>query len=131
MPQPAQAVPRYVVIGIGINIGAARRPTACRTPPAWLRELAARRDRAPRCCGESRRRWCAPCWRFATHGFAPFAARFAARDALRGREVHLSDGTSGQCRRRGRDGALLVRRAGGVMPVTSSEVSVRPQARRN
>ena len=61
----------------------------------------------------------------------PFAARFAARDVLRGREVQLSDGTEGRCEGVGWGGELLVRTASGMKTITSAEVSVRPvRARR-
>jgi len=58
----------------------------------------------------------------------PFAARFATRDALRGREVRLSDGTEGRCEGVGWGGELMVRTASGVQMISSSEVSVRPRA---
>ena len=47
---------------------------------------------------------------------------------LQGRNVQLSDGTSGTAHGVGEDGALLVHTAGGMLPVTSSEISVRPVA---
>jgi BirA family biotin operon repressor/biotin-[acetyl-CoA-carboxylase] ligase len=40
--------------------------------------------------------------------------------------VRLSDGTHGMAEGVGADGALLVRTAGGLEQITSSEVSVRP-----
>lgn len=64
--------------------------------------------------------------RFEAEGFAPFRTAFAARDLLRGRPVRLSDGTHGMAEGVGADGALLVRTAGGLEQITSSEVSVRP-----
>ena len=45
---------------------------------------------------------------------------------LQGRTVQLSDGTSGMAHGVGEDGALLVHTAGGMLPITSSEISVRP-----
>lgn len=68
---------------------------------------------------------------FEQFGFAPFQSRFAARDALAGREVKLSDGTTGSAHGVGEDGALLVHTATGMKQVTSSEVSVRPLAPRS
>jgi len=65
---------------------------------------------------------------FAAHGFAPLRARYAARDLLAGREVLLSDGTSGVAQGVGADGALQVQTPAGLRSVTSSEVSVRPRA---
>jgi BirA family biotin operon repressor/biotin-[acetyl-CoA-carboxylase] ligase len=63
---------------------------------------------------------------FEQQGFAPFQQAFNARDALAGLSVTLSDGTAGVAQGVGRAGALQVLTAQGVVPVTSSEVSVRP-----
>lgn len=63
---------------------------------------------------------------FEDHGLAPFMARFAARDALAGRSVRLSDGTEGQAEGLDADGALRVRTVEGLRRVHSAEVSVRP-----
>ena len=117
---------RYLVIGIGINIGA-REAASLSTPPAWLKEW--RPGATP---GEVLREIAAPLLRdvllFSDSGFVPFAARFATRDALRGREVRLSDGTEGRCEGVGWGGELMVRTASGVQMISSSEVSVRPRA---
>ena len=48
---------------------------------------------------------------FETFGFAPFQARFNARDALRDRAVVLSDGTTGTAHGASEAGALLVHTA--------------------
>jgi BirA family biotin operon repressor/biotin-[acetyl-CoA-carboxylase] ligase len=63
---------------------------------------------------------------FGLFGFAPFQARFAARDALAGRAVQLSDGSQGVAHGVGENGALLVHTPAGMQEITSSEVSVRP-----
>lgn len=63
---------------------------------------------------------------FESEGFAAFQDRFAARDALRGLGVRLSDGTSGQARGVSAAGALRVQTENGMREVTSAEVSVRP-----
>jgi len=116
---------RYLVIGIGINIGA-REAANLSTPPAWLKEW--RPGATP---GEVLREIAAPLVRdvllFSDSGFVPFAARFAARDVLRGRDVRLSDGTEGHCEGVGWGGELLVRTASGVQMISSAEVSVRPR----
>jgi BirA family transcriptional regulator, biotin operon repressor / biotin---[acetyl-CoA-carboxylase] ligase len=65
---------------------------------------------------------------FESFGFAPFQARFDARDALRDRAVVLSDGTAGTAHGTTATGGLLVHTAAGMVAVTSSEVSVRPAA---
>ncbi|MGJ7581757.1 biotin--[acetyl-CoA-carboxylase] ligase [Variovorax sp. RHLX14] len=116
---------RHVVIGIGVNIGP-RDGDGLRAPPACLHEHMPAMT-AP----EALRLIAAPLVRdvlaFGAHGFAPFSARFAARDVLFGREVELSDGTAGRCEGVGAAGELLVKTATGLQPITSSEVSVRPR----
>jgi BirA family biotin operon repressor/biotin-[acetyl-CoA-carboxylase] ligase len=120
---PSGGAERYVVIGIGINVGS-REGAGFRTAPACVREWRAGatpgevlRDIAPALAEGVQR--------FARQGFAPFAPRFAARDALRGREVRLSDGTEGRCEGVGPIGELLVRTASGMQAITSAEVSAR------
>lgn len=124
---------RYVVIGIGINI----RPvtlippseglSATAVPPGGLLDLDPTIDAA-----EALLRVVAPLVQavktFEQYGFAPFQARFAARDVLAGRAVQLSDGTQGTARGVSDTGALRVQTAAGMVEVTSSEVSVRPAA---
>jgi len=117
---------RYAVVGVGINI--ARRDAAgLSTPPAWLQELL-----PGIAAGEALGRVAAPLVQavqaFETFGFAPFQARFNARDALRDRAVVLSDGSAGTAHGTTERGALLVHTAAGMTTVTSSEVSVRPVA---
>ena len=63
---------------------------------------------------------------FEQEGFAPFQARFAARDALAGRAVRLSDGTEGSACGVGPHGALRLQTAAGMRDISSQEVSVRP-----
>jgi BirA family biotin operon repressor/biotin-[acetyl-CoA-carboxylase] ligase len=122
---------RYVVIGIGINVralvleaaSAAGQPTAL--PPAALQDILPGMDVA-----QALQLVAAPLVQavqaFGLFGFAPFQARFAARDALAGRAVQLSDGTEGVAHGVGENGALLVHTAAGMKEITSSEVSVRP-----
>jgi len=123
---PAEPASRYAVIGVGLNIGP-RQADGMSTPPASLSEWQPNAT-APAALAQI----AAPLLRavldFAESGFTPLAARFAARDALRGREVQLSDGTHGQCAGVGPTGELLVHTAAGMTPITSSEVSVRPRA---
>lgn len=124
---------RYVVIGVGINIRPltlaleAERP-AGQPPaqaPAALQDLLPGVDAA-----QALQRVAGPLVRavqaFGMFGFAPFQARFTARDALAGRAVRLSDGTHGVAHGVGENGALLVHTAAGMKEITSSEVSVRP-----
>lgn len=117
---------RYAVIGVGINIG--ERPAeGLATPPAWLRELLPDVQ-----AGEALGRIAAPLVQavqaFEALGFGAFQARFNARDALRDRPVVLSDGTQGTAHGTTETGALLVHTAAGMVPISSSEVSVRPAA---
>jgi BirA family biotin operon repressor/biotin-[acetyl-CoA-carboxylase] ligase len=122
----AAASRRYAVIGVGVNI-LARSEAGLSTAPAALAELLPGVD-----AGEALRRVAQPLvaavQAFESFGFAPFQARFAARDVLRDRPVQLSDGTSGTAHGVTEAGALLVHTAAGMQTVTSSEVSVRPRA---
>jgi BirA family biotin operon repressor/biotin-[acetyl-CoA-carboxylase] ligase len=126
---------RYAVVGIGINI-APLPATGLSTLPACLQELEPATTDA-----HALERIAAPLLHdlllFERQGFAPFAARFAARDALRGHSVTVieqpttvpsglpsdlhgtAQGVDGQ-------GALLLQTAAGVRRIHSSEVSVRP-----
>ncbi len=119
------AGPRWLVIGIGLNIGP-RAQEGLRTAPAWVQQW--RPGATP---PEVLQALVAPLVRdvlvFGRQGFVPFAGRFAARDALRGREVELSDGTAGRCEGVGWGGELRVHTATGMQTITSSEVSVRPR----
>jgi len=63
---------------------------------------------------------------FEREGFAPFRDRFAARDALTGHRVKLSDGTEGTACGVGAHGALSVQTQNGLQDISSLEVSVRP-----
>lgn len=127
MPHAArgEGAPRYLVIGIGINIGP-READGMRTPPAWLRQWRPE-ARAPEVLAEIAAPLVRGVQAFEARGFAPFAERFAARDALRGREVQLSDGTAGLCEGVAWGGELQVRTAAGLQMISSDEVSVRPR----
>lgn len=116
---------RYVVIGIGINIGA-REGDGMRTPPAWLHQWRPGAS-APEVLAELAEPLVRTVLDFEARGFAPFAERFAARDVLRGREVALSDGTAGLCEGVAWGGELQVRTDAGLQLISSDEVSVRPR----
>jgi BirA family biotin operon repressor/biotin-[acetyl-CoA-carboxylase] ligase len=117
---------RYAVVGVGINV-APRAADGLSTPPASLQELDAALD-APAALLRVVPPLVATLQAFAQFGFAPFRARFEARDALRDRAVQLSDGTRGTAHGVSEAGALLVHTAAGMQPVSSAEVSVRPAA---
>ena len=114
-----------VVIGIGINIRP-RPAEGLSTPPAALTELWPEAT-----AGAALLRLMPTLVRtlqeFEQQGFAPLQARFEARDVLRGREVHTSDGQSGRALGVGPTGALRWLHAGGEQLIDSSEVSVRPR----
>ena len=122
--QHDMTAPRYVVIGIGINVRP-RPGDGMRTAPACLQEIDAALD-APTALACILPNLVAEVQSFAQHGFAPLMRRFARRDLLAGREVNLSDGTSGMAQGVAADGGFLVRTAAGLQVVTSSEISVRP-----
>ena len=129
---------RHAVIGVGLNVELPELlpapPVADEAavvalppvPPAALQELEPGRD-----AGE----WLAvivpalarDLQAFEQAGFAAFAQRFAARDALAGLELRLSDGLQGVGAGVGPDGALRLRTVNGLVDVTSAEVSVRPR----
>ena len=115
---------RYAVIGVGINI-APREASGLATAPAWLQELLPGID-----ASQTLQRLAAPLVRavkrFEAQGLAPFLQAFESRDALAGRSVTLSDGTTGQARGVDGSGALLVHTLAGLQRISSSEVSVRP-----
>jgi len=117
---------RYLVIGIGLNVGV-REAEGLSTVPAWVHQWAPDTS-APELLHALVEPLVRTVLRFGEQGFAPFAARFAARDALRGREVQLSDGTVGHCDGVGPAGELLLRTGSGLHRITSSEVSVRPRS---
>ena len=130
---------RYVVIGIGINIRAVEIPTATPPsaasplpgiPPGGLQALLPALD-APATLLRIVPPLVQAVQAFERFGFAPFQARFAARDVLAGRTVQVSDGQNGMegtAHGVGENGALLVHTAAGMKQITSSEVSVRPVA---
>ena len=126
MPQTARPdAARYLVVGIGINIGP-REGDGMRTPPAWLRQWQPDAS-APEVLLSLAEPLVRSVLAFEANGFAPFAERFAARDVLRGREVTLSDGTAGLCEGVAWGGELQVRTDAGLQLISSDEVSVRPR----
>lgn len=115
---------RYAIVGIGLNVQP-RLSDGLSTPAACLHDLRPGMD-----AGAAMLAVVPPVLRtlrqFEAEGFAPFRAAFASRDALSGRPVRLSDGTTGTAQGVDGQGALLVHTAAGPVAVTSSEVSVRP-----
>lgn len=122
-PGPA----RFVIIGTGINVRppAAVPSTALSRPPACLQDLTQAWS-APSALRTILPRLVDDILHFAHHGLTPFLPRFALRDALRGQQVHVSDGRSGEAVGLADDGALLVRGPEGLCHINSGDVSVRP-----
>lgn len=118
---------RAVVVGVGLNVA----PSASGGDPAaaCLQELEgdATPDDALLCMLEPLAR---ALRQFDRHGFAPFAARFAARDALSGRSVAVQEqdrvALEGSACGVDGAGALLVHTSSGMKAVTTHEVRVRP-----
>jgi BirA family biotin operon repressor/biotin-[acetyl-CoA-carboxylase] ligase len=115
---------RFAVIGVGLNV-APREAAGLSTPPAWLQELESGID-APTALLRVAAPLVQDVQRFEAQGWAPFLPAYAARDALMGRTVLLSDGTTGRARGVDERGALLVHTPTGLRRISSSEVSVRP-----
>lgn len=118
---------RYAVIGVGLNIGP-REAAGLSTAPAWLQELLPGID-APQTLLRIAAPLVAAVQCFELQGLAPFLKTFAARDALAGRAVTLSDGTHGQAQGVDGSGALLVHTDAGLKKISSAEVSVRPASK--
>ena len=125
---------RFVVIGVGINIEPVELAAAAETTPATaaiapgcLRELDSGID-APQALLRIVPALVQAVQAFEQFGFAPFQARFAARDVLADRAVQLSDGSQGTAHGVADNGALRVLTAAGLQEVSSAEVSVRPVA---
>ncbi|MFM7331916.1 MAG: biotin--[acetyl-CoA-carboxylase] ligase [Brachymonas sp.] len=127
-PAAAQSsAERFCVIGIGINIAPRPVDPNLRTPAAWLQEI------SPASSAQSAlERLFLPLLtdllEFERTGFAAFSSRFAALDALQGKQVALSDGLQGVARGVDATGALLVHTSQGMQRVASQEVSVRAQS---
>lgn len=119
---------RHAVIGVGINV---KEPTVSglSVAPACLRDVVPGVEAA-----DVLEQVATPLLKavlaFERDGFEPWRVAFAQRDALAGRELMLSDGTSGRAGGVGSNGALLLHTADGLREVTSSEVSVRPAGSR-
>ncbi len=118
---------RYVVIGVGINICPVELTGqgTGQIAPGCLQDVRPGTDAA-----QALQLVMAPLVQavqaFAQFGFAPFQARFNARDVLAGRAVQLTGGMQGEAHGVTETGALLVHTSAGMKEITSSEVSVRP-----
>jgi BirA family biotin operon repressor/biotin-[acetyl-CoA-carboxylase] ligase len=113
-----------VVVGVGLNIRP-RQADGLSTPPAALSELLPELT-APACLARIASPLIQALLRFETQGFAPLQAAFEARDTLKGRQVHTSDGQQGLAMGVGPNGALRIQTDDLVHDIVSSEISVRP-----
>lgn len=116
--------PRYVVVGVGLNV-LPRADAGLSIPAGCLQEVDAALD-APTALARIAAPLVAMLQSFELYGFEPMQPRFALRDVLQERLVTLSDGSRGTAHGVAPDGALLVHTAQGMQSVTSADVSVRP-----
>jgi BirA family transcriptional regulator, biotin operon repressor / biotin---[acetyl-CoA-carboxylase] ligase len=113
-----------VVVGVGLNIRP-RPADGLNTLPAALTEL--RPDMtAPTALLSVVSPLIRALLAFERDGFAPLQRRFEARDVLKDRRVHTSDGQQGLALGVGPGGALQLQTDAGVREVHSAEISVRP-----
>ena len=135
-----QSLPRYAVIGVGINIDAANvsESATITVPPVGLRHVWPQAD-AQQALMRIVPALVAAVQRFDAEGFSPFQPQYEAVDVLRDRAVYLTDGgengrgaaaerVEGVARGVNTAGALRVQTASGLVTVCSGEVSVRPIA---
>ena len=113
-----------VVVGVGLNIRP-RPSEGLSTAPAALSEL------WPDCtAADALGKLAFPLIQallaFETTGFAPLQKRFEARDVLKDRRVHTSDGQEGIALGVSSGGALRLQTGLGVQEIHSAEISVRP-----
>jgi BirA family biotin operon repressor/biotin-[acetyl-CoA-carboxylase] ligase len=113
-----------VVVGVGLNIRP-RPADGLNTPPAALTECLPDLT-APACLARVVAPLIEVLLAFESQGFAPLQNRFEARDVLKDRRVHTSDGLVGVALGVGANGAFRLQTETGVQEITSAEVSVRP-----
>jgi BirA family transcriptional regulator, biotin operon repressor / biotin---[acetyl-CoA-carboxylase] ligase len=117
---------RFAVIGIGINVAPRPQDPSLAIQRAALQEI----DPASTAQTALERlfvRLLSDLLEFERTGLQGFLSRFAAQDALQGRQVILSNGLTGLAQGVDASGALLVHTSQGLQRVSSDEVSVRPQ----
>jgi BirA family biotin operon repressor/biotin-[acetyl-CoA-carboxylase] ligase len=114
----------HVVVGVGLNIQAQPAP-GLHTAPAALTERLPQTSAA-----DALARVAQPLVQallnFEANGFAPLQSRFELRDALKGRQVHTSDGQEGLALGVSASGGLRLQTTLGVQDIHSAEISVRP-----
>lgn len=128
LPPPDGGAARMVVVGVGLNLDAPAARPGLEQPVAGWREVEPG-ARAPALLARVAPPLLDALAAFEAQGFAAFAARYAARDALRGLAVRSSDPAAPEGEALGVDahGALRLRLPdGGERLIVSGEVSVRP-----
>lgn len=118
-----------VVVGVGLNIRP-RPAEGLNTAPAALTELLPELS-APACLARVALPLIQTLLTFEREGFASLQTRFEARDVLKGRRVHTSDGQIGVAAGVSPSGALRLQTDAGLQEIHSAEVSVRPFAVEN
>jgi BirA family biotin operon repressor/biotin-[acetyl-CoA-carboxylase] ligase len=113
-----------VVVGVGLNIRP-RPADGLNTAPAALTELLPDLS-APDCLARVVMPLVQTLLAFERTGFAPLQTRFEARDVLKGRRVHTSDGQIGMAMGVSGSGALQLQTDAGLQEIHSAEISVRP-----
>lgn len=118
---------RACVLGIGLNVLPRTDVQDLASGYACVQELDDSLD-APALLARVAPALVAALQRFEREGLAPFVGAFARRDLLLGQPVSttLASVPAGVAEGVDAQGALRVRHAGGVTPVSSGEVSVRP-----
>jgi BirA family biotin operon repressor/biotin-[acetyl-CoA-carboxylase] ligase len=113
-----------VVVGVGLNVHP-RPADGLNTAPAALTELLPDLS-APDCLARVVMPLIEALLAFERTGFAPLQTRFEARDVLKGRRVHTSDGQIGMAMGVSGSGALQLQTDAGLQEIHSAEISVRP-----
>jgi BirA family transcriptional regulator, biotin operon repressor / biotin---[acetyl-CoA-carboxylase] ligase len=113
-----------VVVGVGLNVHP-RPADGLNTAPAALTELLPDLS-APDCLARVVMPLVQTLLAFERTGFAPLQTRFEARDVLKGRRVHTSDGQIGMAMGVSGSGALQLQTDAGLQEIHSAEISVRP-----
>ncbi|MBT0570401.1 biotin--[acetyl-CoA-carboxylase] ligase [Curvibacter sp. CHRR-16] len=118
------SAPRYAVIGIGINVVPVQAADL-RTPPTAVQDWNPHAT-APQLLLQVAPRLVQGLQRFVREGWPAFAADYAQRCCLTGRQVQCSDGLQGMALGVDAQGRLRVQTAQGEVQVHSGEISVRP-----
>ena len=117
---------RWCVVGVGLNLRTPHIHSPGLAPVGWSEVTGEPVPHGPDILQACMAALVPAMQAFESHGFAPLAARFAQRDALKGQTVSLSDGRVGTALGVDALGALQVQTAQGLQAVHSAEVSVRP-----